>query len=129
MRPMIRIFVLVALFATTGAAFAQEAGVNVPFSFEIGGKIIPAGTYEVAFDPKLHALKLSSKTDMKLSYTWLAGPAIFGPDVSTLSLKFDHGADGIHVLRSIRLEGWITPVLNKRKSHAAQHVASIMGSQ
>jgi hypothetical protein len=52
-----------------------QGGVNVPFSFETGGKIIPAGTYEVEFDPKLHALNLSSKTDMKLSYTWPAGPA------------------------------------------------------
>jgi hypothetical protein len=130
MRPIIRIFVLAAALVSTAAAFAQDrVGVNVPFSFETGGKIIPAGTYEVEFDPKLHALKLSSKTDMKLSYTWLAGPAIFGPDVSTLSLKFDHGADGIHVLRSIRLEGWITPVLNIRKSQSAQHEASIMGSR
>jgi hypothetical protein len=112
MRPMIRIFVLAAALVNTAAAFAQDkAGVNIPFSFETGGKIIPAGTYEVEFDPKLHALKLSSKTDMKLSYTWLAGPAIFGPDVSALSLKFDHGADGIQVLGSLRLEGWITPVL------------------
>jgi hypothetical protein len=130
MRPMIRIFVFAAAFASTSAAFAQDrAVVNVPFSFETGGKIIPAGTYEVEFDPKFHTLKLSSKTDMKQSYTWLAGPAIFGPDVSALSLTFDHGADGIHVLRSIRLEGWITPMLNIRKSHAAQHEASIMGSQ
>jgi hypothetical protein len=127
---MIRIFVLAAALVGTAAAFAQDrVGVNVPFSFETGGKIIPAGTYEVEFDQKLHALKLSSKSDMKLSYTWLAGPAIFDPDVSTLSLKFDHGADGIHVLRSIRLGGWITPVLNIRKSHAAQHEASIMGSR
>jgi hypothetical protein len=130
MRPMFRIFVLAGALVSTAAAFAQDrVVVNVPFSFETGGKIIPAGTYEVEFDPKFHALKLSSRTDMKLSYAWLAGPAIFGPDMSALSLKFDHGADGIHVLRSIRLEGWITPVLNKRKSHAAQHVASIMGSQ
>jgi hypothetical protein len=130
MRPMIRIFVLAAALVSTAAAFAQDrAVVNVPFSFETGGKIISAGTYEVEFDPKLHALKLSSKTDRKLSYTWLAGPAIFGPDVSALSLKFDRGADGIHVLQSIRLEGWITPVLNIRKNHAAQHEASIMGSQ
>ena len=130
MRPMIRTFVLAAALVSTAAAFAQDGTVvNVPFSFETGGKIISAGTYEVEFDPKLHTLKLSSKTDMKLSYTWLAGPALFGPDMSALSLKFDRGTDGIHVLRSIRLEGWMTPVLNKRKSHATQHEASIMGSQ
>jgi hypothetical protein len=130
MRPMIRIFVLAAAFVSTAAAFAQDrAVVNVPFSFETGGKIIPAGTYEVEFDPKFNALKLSSKTDMKLSYTWLAGPAIFGPAVSTLSLKFDHGADGIHVLRSIRLEGWITPLLDKRDKYVAQYEVPSKGSR
>jgi hypothetical protein len=64
-----------------------------------------------------------------MSYIWIAAPAEVGPDISTLSLKFDGGADGTHALRSIRLEGWITPVLNVRKIHAAQHDASIMGSR
>jgi hypothetical protein len=130
MRPMICIFVLTAALVSTAAAFAQDrVGVNIPFAFETGGKIIPAGTYEVEFDPKLHALKLSSKTDIKLSYTWLAGPAIFGPNASELSLRFDHGADGTRVLRSIRFENWATPLLDKRDKYVAQYEVPSKGSR
>ena len=130
MRPMIRMFVLAAVFGSATAAFAIESAVvNVPFNFKTHGETFPAGIYEVECDLFHDTLKLSSKTDTKMSYIWIAAPAEVGPDTSTLSLKFDHGADGIHVLRSIRLEGWITPVLNIRRSHAAQHEASIMGSR
>jgi hypothetical protein len=112
MRPMIRMFVLAAVFASATAAFASDrVMVNIPFSFKTSGETFPAGAYEVEFDSIHHALKLSSKTDTKMSYSWIASPTEFSPNMSTLSIKFDGGADGIHVLRSIRLETWSTPVL------------------
>jgi hypothetical protein len=130
MRPMIRMFVLAAVFAIATAAFAiDRVMVNVPFSFKTHGETFPAGAYEVEFDSIYHTLKLSSKTDTKLSYTWIASPAEFNPNMSTLSLKFDGRVDGIHVLRSIRLETWSTPVLELRERHAVQHEASITGSR
>ena len=98
-------------------------GVNVPFSFETHGKIFPAGTYEVDFDQKLHALKLSSQTDTKMIYIWQTVPTDFGPDVSELSLRFDHAADGTRVLRSIRFEKLSTPVLDTRDRYVAQQTA------
>jgi hypothetical protein len=130
MRPMIRIFVLVAVFASATAAFAIERViVNVPFSFKTHGETFPAGGYEVEFDSIYHTLKLSSKTDTKMSYVWIAYPAEFNTNMSTLSLKFDGRTDGTHVLRSIRLATWSTPELDLRERHVVQHEASITGSR
>jgi hypothetical protein len=93
MRSIICIFVIAAVLVSAAAAFAQDrVGVNVPFSFETHGKIFPAGTYEVDFDQKLHALKLSSQTDTKMIYIWRTVPTECDPDVSELSLRFDHAA-------------------------------------
>lgn len=128
MRPMIRMFVPVAMLASATAAFAIDSVmVNVPFSFKTHGETFPAGVYEVEFESIYHTLKLSSRTDTKVSYSWIASPAEFSPNMSTLSLKFDGGADGIHVLRSIRLETWSTPILDLPERKAAQHEASSMG--
>ena len=130
MRPMIRMFVLAAVFASATAAYAfDRAAVNVPFSFETHGETLPAGTYEVEFDSIHYTLKLSSKTETKMFYIWIAAPAEVGPDTSTLSLKFDNRADGIHVLRNVRLETWSTPVLELRERRVVQHEASITGSR
>jgi hypothetical protein len=130
MRPMIRMLVLAAVFVSATVAFAIErVVVNVPFSFRIHDKTFPGGAYEVDFDSIYHTLKLSSTTDTKVSYCWIASPADFSPNMSTLSLKFDGGADDIHVLRSIRLETWSTQVLTLRKKHFDQHEASITGSR
>jgi hypothetical protein len=127
---MIRMFVLAAVFASATAAFASDrVMVNVPFSFKTRGETFPAGAYEVEFDSIRHALKLSSKTDTKMSYSWIASPTGFSHNMSTLSIKFDGGADGIHVLRSIRLETWSTPVLSLRERHVVQHEAASRGSR
>ncbi|MDX6457728.1 MAG: hypothetical protein QOE55_1425 [Acidobacteriaceae bacterium] len=130
MQPMIRIFVLAAVFASASSAFAfDRAAVNVPFSFKTHGETLPAGTYEVEFDWIHHTLKLSSKTDTKMSYVWIAAPAQVSPDIPTLSLKFDGRTDGTHLLRSIRLATWTTPVLDMRERHIVQHEAASRGSR
>jgi hypothetical protein len=130
MRSIIRIFVLAAALVSTAAAFARDrVGVNVPFSFETRGKICPAGSYEVEYDPDFYALKLSSKTDRKIINIWIAFPADFGPNASELSLRFDHGADGTRVLRSIRFEKWATPLLDIRDKYVAQYEVSSTGSR
>ena len=122
MRPIIRMFVLAAMSASATAAFAFDmVTVNVPFNFETRGKTFPAGTYRVESTANQYALTLSNKTDTKMSFTWVASPAEFGPNISTLTLKFDIGADGTRALRSIRLGTLITPVLDVRERHVAQH--------
>jgi hypothetical protein len=113
MRPIIRSFVLAAVSASATTAFAfDRVTVNVPFNFETHGKTFQAGTYAVESASNHCALKLSSNTDTKVSFTWIASPAEFGPNMSTLSLRFAIGADGTHALRSIRLGTLITPVLD-----------------
>jgi hypothetical protein len=122
--------VLAAVSASATAAFAfDRVMVSVPFNFETQGKTFPAGTYKVESAPNRYALTLSSITDTKLSFTWIASPAESSPNMSTLSLKFDIGADGAHALRSIRLGTLITPVLDVRERHVPQLAVSITGSR
>ena len=128
MRPIIRMFVLAAVSASATSAFAfDRVTVNVPFNFETHGMTFPAGTYKVESAANHYALTLSNKTDTKLSFTWLACHAKFGPDMSMLSLKFDIGADGTHALRTIRLGTLITPVLDVPERHVPQHSVFITG--
>jgi hypothetical protein len=128
MRLMIRMFVLAAVSASATIAFAfDRVTVNVPFNFETGGKTFPAGTYKVESAANHDALTLSSKADTKMSFTWIATPAEFGPHGSTLSLNFDIGADGTRALRSIRLGALITRVPDEREKNADQHSADITG--
>ena len=128
MRPIIRSFVLAAVSASATTAFGfDRVTVNVPFNFETHGKTFPAGTYKVESAANHYAVTLSSKTDTKMSFTWLASPAEFGPNMSTLSSKFDIGVDGTHALRSIRLGTLITPVLDVRERHVPQHSVFITG--
>jgi hypothetical protein len=130
MRSIIRIFVLAAALVSTAAAFARDrVGVNVPFSFETRGKICPPGSYEVEFDPNFYALNLSSKTDRKIIYIWIASPADFGPNASEVSSRFDHAADRTRVLRSLRFEKWATPLLEKRDKYVAQYEVSSRGGR
>lgn len=126
MGPIIRSFVLAAVSAGATTAFALDrVTVNVPFNFETHGKTFQAGTYTVESARNHCALRVSSNTDAKASFTWVASPAEFGSDMSTLSLRFDIGADGTHALRSIRLRTLITPVLDVRERHVPQHAVSI----
>jgi hypothetical protein len=121
-------FVLAAVSASATAGFAFDGvTVNVPFNFETHGKTFPAGTYTVESASNHCALKLSSNTDTntKVSFTWGAFPTEFAPNMSTLSLRFDIGADGTHALRTIRLGTLITPVLDIRERHVPQHEVSI----
>src|SRR5882757_2064615 len=130
MRPIIRMFVVAVVSASATAALAfDRVTVNVPFNFETDGKTFPAGTYKVESAANHDALTLSSNTDTKLSFTWIATPAEFGPNRSTLSLNFAIGADGTHALRSIRLGTLITPVLDVGERDVRQNSASIVRVQ
>lgn len=130
MRPMIRMFMLAAVAATATAAFASDAIiVNVPFSFETHGKAFPAGKYQVEYESAQDTLMLFSKTDTSKSFMWTAFPAEYTPKMAKLVLKFDSEADGTHALRSIRLETWETPVLDKNEKHVAQPEVSITGGR
>jgi hypothetical protein len=114
MRPIVRMFVLAIVWASATAAFAfDRVTVIVPFNFESRGKAFPAGTYRVESAVNHSALTLSSKTDTKMSLTWIASPAEVGANLSTLSLKFATKTDGTHTLHSIRLGTLITPALDR----------------
>jgi hypothetical protein len=68
---------LVALFGNVGAVYAQEISTaNIPFSFTVDNKVMPAGKYEVSVsDPSL------------LTLTPAKGPAIVIPVITRLAAQ------------------------------------------
>jgi len=130
MIPMIRSFVLAAVATSATAAFAfDRVKVNVPFSFETQGITFPAGTYNVESAENHYSLTLSSRYDTKISFTWIAIPAEFGPHAPTLSLNFNVKADGTRALRTIRLGPLITPILDPHEGQVAQPSVLVNGVQ
>ncbi len=99
-----------AAVTTVPAVAATSTRLNVPFSFTVGGKVLPAGTYSVERDISGSLLKLQSE-DARHSYSSIA---IHGAsDDHRVVLRF--GIDGqMHVLQTIQAGSAITPRLDKK---------------
>jgi hypothetical protein len=54
---------LVALLGVTAQAQTYSVRVDVPFQFEAGNRMFPAGAYDFVVDNSIHALKIQSRTD------------------------------------------------------------------
>src|ERR1700744_4600265 len=61
--------------AATAAFAANQARVDVPFSFTAKGQTYPAGTYMVTLSPDHNLVTMASKTDMAKQITWSVNPA------------------------------------------------------
>jgi uncharacterized protein (DUF1684 family) len=112
-----------ALCATAAFA-ANQAQVNVPFSFSAEGHAYPAGTYEVALDANHNVVTMASKMDATQHISWTVGPtdAASSPAV----IKFDRvGAD--YSLKTIQMGERVTPVLDKNVQPSVSATTSISG--
>jgi hypothetical protein len=101
-----------AALCATAAFAANQARVDVPFSFTAKGQSFPAGTYEVKLDESRNFITMASNSDTAKHITWNVGPAdkINAPAL----VKFDEtGAN--HALRSIQVGSRVTPNLDKSK--------------
>jgi hypothetical protein len=97
-------------FCATAAFAANQARVEVPFSFTAQGHSYPAGSYEVAVNNNNDIVTMVSKADPKMHISWTAGP---GEAINLPALvKFDQvGAD--HALKTIQVGDKVTPKLDK----------------
>src|SRR5271170_7047710 len=61
-------------FCATAAFAANQARVDVPFSFTAQGQSYPAGVYEVSINSD-DAISMTSQQDATKHIMWCAGPA------------------------------------------------------
>jgi len=111
-----------AIAATSMAAVpamaATSTTLNVPFSFTVHGRSLPAGEYSVMRDDTGHFLRLQGK-DASQSYLWIANPSATNTDRVVLS--FD-GEDSALSLQSVQYGPLVTSRLD-RKSRKAEHAS------
>jgi hypothetical protein len=113
-----------AAFCATAAFAANQARVDVPFSFTAKGQSYPAGMYDVAMDGSHNFVVLSSKADASKQLRWTVGPADEAQTAAVI--KFDQiGAD--HALKNIQLGNRITPDLDKHSKGGISATTSIDG--
>jgi hypothetical protein len=98
---------------TINTAQAQTAKVNVPFSFKVAGKILPAGEYSVERDHNGNFIKLQGKDPAQLVIVVASAMAADG---KLVSLKFDT-RDNEHVLQTIQYGRLISSRLDKGSKH------------
>ncbi len=111
-------------FCATAAFAANQARVDVPFSFTAEGQSYPAGSYDVALDANHNVVTMASKTDATKHISWTVGPAEAANAPAVI--KFDHvGAD--YALKTIQVGDHVTPVLDKNVQQSVSATTSISG--
>ena len=111
-------FLSVALAATAAVTLAAkpalaDANVKVPFSFTVGGKKCPAGTYQVKGDATGKSVLLVGPGS-SVSFRWIVMPKPGDGDPSKVALRFDETSSG-HTLRSIQYGPAATPLLDEEQ--------------
>ncbi|HXS77953.1 MAG TPA: hypothetical protein VN753_17380 [Terracidiphilus sp.] len=108
----------VGVFATLAASTANaENKVNVPFSFQVAGKTLPAGNYNISHDSTGSFVTLRN-VNATQSFTWLLTPGLPDGASKKIALRFDD-RNGGHVLQSVQFNSMITPRLDDAKKIAS----------
>jgi hypothetical protein len=99
-----------AAMATVPAVAETSQTLNVPFSFTVGGQLLPAGTYSVHHDISGNIVNLQS-TDASYHFTSIAIPS--ASDSGRVVLKFSVNGQ-THALQTIQVGPLVTPRLDKK---------------
>ena len=109
---------------TINTANAEATKVNVPFSFKVAGKVLPAGEYSVERDNHGNFIKLQGKDPAQLLIVVASAMAA---DSKLVSLKFDT-QNNEHVLQTIQYGHLISSRLDKgsknREDVSPQYIPS-----
>lgn len=92
------------------AAAADSVNVNVPFSFTVHGKSLPAGTYQVRWDDTGNIVTMQNGSAIE-TFLWNAYATPKADPRVTLKFK-EQGQD--HVLQSIQYGAMTTPRLTPK---------------
>lgn len=113
-----------AAFCATAAFAANQARVDVPFSFTAKGHSYPAGMYDVELDGDGSFVTLASRVDLGKQIRWNVGPT--EPAYMPAVVTFDQtGTD--HQLKTIQFGDKITPVLDKHSKQGISATTSVGG--
>jgi hypothetical protein len=107
---------LAAALATIPAVAETSTTLNVPFSFTVDGKILPAGEYSIARDRNF--VRLQGK-DGSQRFTWIAAPT--ATEEHKVILKFDPQGE-TRALQSVQYGPMITTTLD-RKSRKSEDLS------
>ena len=83
-----------------------ETALNVPFSFTVAGKTMPAGVYMVKQDAAHNVVVLRTK-DATKSFSTLLGPGAGTGDNAHIALRFESAGES-HILRRIEVGSKMT---------------------
>ncbi len=111
---------IVAAAALAANPAMASTTVNVPFSFAVAGKILPAGSYRVERDSTGSFVTLASQK-LSQSFTWILSPGHPDPTDRKIALRFED-RDRTHVLESIQFGSMVTPKLDKIKDN--EHISA-----
>ncbi|MGO9340547.1 MAG: hypothetical protein ACLPY1_23995 [Terracidiphilus sp.] len=105
-----------AALATIPAVADTTTKLNVPFSFTVNGRSLPAGIYSIHRDSNFVRLVGKDATE---SFTWVAAPSAAMGD--KVILRFD--PQGVtHALQSVQYGPLVTTTLD-RKSRKSEEVS------
>jgi hypothetical protein len=124
MRNIFKTLVLSAAFCATAAFAANQARVDVPFSFTAKGTSYPAGSYAVSIDSTQHVVTMVSYTNPTKQISWNAGP---GETIKAPAMvRFDViGAE--YSLKNIQVGSRVTPNLDRHNKRGISATTSIAG--
>jgi hypothetical protein len=108
-----------AMAATEGAA-----RINVPFSFTVHGKSLPAGTYQVRWDGTGNFVTMQNSTAVE---TFIWSPNASATADRRVTLKFEPQGQGL-ALQSIENGAMTTPRLTK-KTRQNEEIAPVSRSE
>jgi hypothetical protein len=126
MRINLKALALSSLAICATAAFAaNQARVDVPFSFTAKGQAYPAGSYSVILDSNDQSVTFQSRVDDTKHITWTVGPT--DPANYAAVVKFDRVGED-YSLKTIQMNDRITPNLDTRRKGGVSATTSIGGN-
>ncbi len=103
-----------AALATLPAVAETTTKLNVPFSFTVDGRSLPAGVYSIHRDSNFVRLQ---GTDASQSFTWIAAPTAARGD--QVILRFDPQGQ-THALQSVQYGPLVTTNLDRRSKKSEE---------
>lgn len=131
MKSRLRAFVLAsaaiatAAMATLPAVAATSTTLNVPFSFTVNGRSLPAGEYSVMRDDTGNFVRLTAK-DASYSHMWVANPS--AANTGHVVLKFD-AENPAHALQSVQYGALVTSRLDRKSRKHEDITPQIVAGQ
>jgi hypothetical protein len=107
-------FLAVAAVAVAAGTFTAQAAhattLTVPFAFQVGDKVCPAGNYQVRRDGMSNSIEMVGNAR---GFKWIIFPGDPAPTDQRVILKFA-SVGSRHVLRSVQFGSMTTSRLDKK---------------